>query len=150
MRGFWKGFSQKPVGSAKRLGEGGIERNKDDLDLRPGHLQGQEGQARGPRCYRTATQVPRRRRGCGGWCGPPAGVGVTGAGALGKARSFLSLRTNSAQLYLWGWMGLALGLCQLQALLGLLGQKFRDSRRPPCGDIEGSWFADQEAEAQRG
>lgn len=92
------------------------------------------------------------------WCGPPAVVGVMGpvslgctqASALGKAHSFLSLRTNSAQLYLWGRMGLGLGLCQLQALLGLLGQKLRDSWRPPLGDIRGSWFADQVAEAQRG
>lgn len=92
------------------------------------------------------------------WCGPPAVVGVMGpvslgctqASALGKAHSCLSLRTNSAQLYLWGRMGLGLGLCQLQALLGLLGQKLRDLWKPPLEDIGGSWFADQEAEAQRG
>lgn len=44
---------------------------------------------------------------------------------------------NRAQLHVWGWMGLGLGLCQLQAPLELLGQNYRDSWKPPVCDVVG-------------
>lgn len=110
----------------------------------------ERGAGRGPRGYRTATKVPRRRRGCGGWGWASCSGACDGPVPWARQVLFSAWAQIRAQLYLWGWMGLALGLCQLQTLLGLLGQKFRDSRRPPFRDLDGSWCADQEAEAQRG
>lgn len=153
MGGFWKDFSQKPVGSARFWGEGGIGRNKDNLDLRPEHLQGQEGQAWGSPLVQDSHQGSPRAEGCGAWCGPPTGLalmgpvslGCTQASTLGKALSFLSLRPAVPLGWDGAWVG---GFANSKLCWGSWGRNSEIHWGPPFGDIEGSWFADQEAEAQ--